>query len=160
GLVGLRAVPAATGSIDGDIAALGALLEVCLTGLDPAEAEPPPLHGPPPLAGPSAPVPLGRRARSTEPGQGLSSVAAMASLLAERPRTGPSASPTHTAHPPHRTDDSASAWPRPPPPRSAPPPPPRRDAPASGWLPRPRERRTDPPDVAAEAGPPVRLDRH
>ena len=33
GLVGLRAVPAATGTVDGDIAALGALLEVCLTGL-------------------------------------------------------------------------------------------------------------------------------
>src|SRR3954453_6915098 len=33
GLVGLRAAPAATGSIDGDIAALGGLLEACLTGL-------------------------------------------------------------------------------------------------------------------------------
>jgi hypothetical protein len=33
GLVGLRAVPAATGSIDGDITALGALLGACLTGL-------------------------------------------------------------------------------------------------------------------------------
>ena len=38
GLVGLRAVPAATGTIDGDIAALGALLEACLTGLHPADA--------------------------------------------------------------------------------------------------------------------------
>ena len=33
GLVGLRAVPAATGTVEGDIAALGALLEVGLTGL-------------------------------------------------------------------------------------------------------------------------------
>ena len=36
-------------------------------------------------------VALVRRARSTEPGQGLSSVAAMAALLAERPRSGPGA---------------------------------------------------------------------
>ena len=40
GLVGLRAVPAATGTIDGDIAALGALLEACLTGLAPTEGGP------------------------------------------------------------------------------------------------------------------------
>ena len=79
GLVGLRAVPAATGSIDGDIAALGALLEACLTGLTSDGS-------PRPLTGPSDLVALVRRARSTEPGQGLSSVAAMASLLAERPR--------------------------------------------------------------------------
>jgi eukaryotic-like serine/threonine-protein kinase len=76
GLVGLRAVPAATGTIDGDIAALGGLLEVALTGLDPADAEPQPLTGPSDL------VALVRRTRSTEPGQGLSSVAAMAALLA------------------------------------------------------------------------------
>ena len=37
GLVGLRAVPAATGTVDGDIAALGALLEACLTGLAPGD---------------------------------------------------------------------------------------------------------------------------
>lgn len=81
GLVGLRGVPAASGTIDGDVAALGALLEVCLTGLAPGEAEPRPLHGPSDL------VALARRARSTEPGQALSSVAAMAAILAERPRS-------------------------------------------------------------------------
>jgi hypothetical protein len=81
GLVGLRGVPAASGTIDGDVAALGALLEVCLTGLRPGEAEPRPLHGPSDL------VALARRARSTEPGQALSSVAAMAAILAERPRS-------------------------------------------------------------------------
>jgi hypothetical protein len=81
GLVGLRAVPAATGSIDGDVAALGALLEACLTGL-------PEGPGPRRLTGPSDLVALARRARSTEAGQGLSSVAAMVALLAERPRTG------------------------------------------------------------------------
>src|SRR5215213_11618279 len=86
GLVGLRAVPAATGTIDGDIAALGSLLEACLTGLDPAQP------GVRKLTGPSDLVALVRRARSSEPGQGLSSVAAMAALLAERPRsTGSSA---------------------------------------------------------------------
>jgi hypothetical protein len=84
GLVGLRGVPAATGSFDGDVAALGALLEACLTGLRPGEAEPRPLQGPSDL------VALARRARSTEPGQALSSVAAMAAILAERPRTRPS----------------------------------------------------------------------
>ncbi len=81
GLVGLRGVPAASGTIDGDVDALGALLEVCLTGLRPGEAEPRPLHGPSDL------VALARRARSTEPGQALSSVAAMAAILAERPRS-------------------------------------------------------------------------
>jgi hypothetical protein len=99
GLVGLRAVPAATGSIDGDIAALGALLEACLTGLGP--------DGSPagPLTGPSDLVALVRRARSTEPGQGLSSVAAMASLLAERPRTAPTG-----AAPSPRGEDTDSGW--------------------------------------------------
>jgi hypothetical protein len=82
GLVGLRAVPAATGTIDGDVTALGALLEACLTGL-------PEGPGPGRLTGPSDLVALARRARSTEAGQGLSSVAAMVALLAERPRTGP-----------------------------------------------------------------------
>jgi hypothetical protein len=102
GLVGLRAVPAATGTIDGDIEALGALLEACLTGLQPG--------GPRPLTGPSDLVALVRRARSTDPGQGLSSVAAMASLLAERPRTGPggSGSVQHRTEP-HR-DDTDSGW--------------------------------------------------
>jgi hypothetical protein len=100
GLVGLRAVPAATGSIDGDITALGALLEACLTGLPSGGAEAGPLTGPPDL------VALVRRARSTEPGQGLSSVAAMASLLAERPRTGPNAA----AASPARPEDTDSSW--------------------------------------------------
>ncbi|MGY1987959.1 hypothetical protein ACI792_17215 [Blastococcus sp. SYSU DS0669] len=83
GLVGLRAVPAASGTVHGDITALGELLEACLTGVGP---------GARPVTGPSDLVALARRARSTEPGQGLSSVAAMASLLAERPRTGPTSS--------------------------------------------------------------------
>ncbi|MCV2491269.1 hypothetical protein OF117_18130 [Geodermatophilus sp. YIM 151500] len=86
GLVGLRAVPAATGSIEGDIRALGVLLEACLSGDPDGPAQP---DTPPPGAAPDL-VALARRARSGEPGQGLSSVAAMASLLAERPpRTGP-----------------------------------------------------------------------
>jgi hypothetical protein len=97
GLVGLRAVPAATGSIDGDIAALGALLEACLTGLDPAEP------GPRRLTGPSDLVALVRRTRSTEPGQGLSSVAAMASLLGERSRSGP-------LSPAARAEETDSGW--------------------------------------------------
>jgi eukaryotic-like serine/threonine-protein kinase len=130
GLVGLRAVPAATGSIDGDIAALGALLEACLTGLDPADS------GPRPLSGPSDLVALVRRARSTEPGQGLSSVAAMASLLAERSRPGPMT-------PAARAEETDS-----------------------GWLRRLRDRRPDqasdhPEDRPAGAGTeaqPVRLD--
>ena len=84
GLVGLRGVPASTGSISGDITALGALLEFALTGRTGDDAGPPPSRAPlpPDLAA------LVRRARSTEPGQGLSSAAAMASLLAERPRPG------------------------------------------------------------------------
>jgi len=84
GLVGLRAVPAATGTVDGDIAALGNLLEMGLTGL---------VSGAParPLSGPADLVALVRRTHSPEPGQGLSSAAAMAALLAERPRTGPNA---------------------------------------------------------------------
>ena len=85
GLVGLRAVPAATGTVEGDIEALGALLEVCLTGLDADGAAASAVSGPPDL------VALVRRTRSTDPGQGLSSAAAMAALLAERPRTGPTA---------------------------------------------------------------------
>src|SRR3954465_15761051 len=42
----LRAVPAATGTIDVGDAALGSLLEACLTGLDPADPLPRPLSGP------------------------------------------------------------------------------------------------------------------
>ena len=133
GLVGLRAVPAATGTIDGDIAALGALLEACLTGLDPAVAEPRPLTGSSDL------VALVRRARSSEPGHGLSSVAAMAALLAERPRGGSgsrTASPGATA--PVDTD--------------------------SGWLRKLRDRRTEaaaePLEPQAADGEPVRLDPH
>jgi len=102
GLVGLRAVPAATGTIDGDIVALGALLEACLTGLAPG--------GPRTLSGASDLVALVRRARSTDAGQGLSSVAAMAALLAERPRTGPGgSSPLQHRTEPHR-DDTDSGW--------------------------------------------------
>ena len=77
GLVGVRAVPAANGTMEGDINALGGLLEACLRGTGPEAAA---LTGPPDL------VALARRAGSTEPGQGISSVAAMAALLAERPR--------------------------------------------------------------------------
>jgi hypothetical protein len=125
GLVGLRAVPAATGTIDGDIAALGALLEVALTGLDPADAEPRPLSGPSDL------VALVRRTRSSEPGQGLSSVAAMAALLAERPRSGAGArTAASSGATPSRSEDSDSD---------------------SGWLRRLRDRRTEAPAEAGEA---------
>jgi hypothetical protein len=79
GLVGLRGVPAATGSVAGDITALGALLEFCLTGSADAATDQRRSGMAPDLAA------LVRRARSTEPGQGLSSVAAMASLLNDRP---------------------------------------------------------------------------
>jgi eukaryotic-like serine/threonine-protein kinase len=87
GLVGLRAVPAATGTVQGDITALGTLLEACLGGAQAVEAA-----GRGPRRGVGVPPDLAalvRRARSTEPGQGLSSVAAMVSLLNERPRTAP-----------------------------------------------------------------------
>jgi hypothetical protein len=100
GLVGLLAVPAAEGTVPGDVAALGALLELCLTGRrgdEPGVA--PPVIVQPDLAA------LVRRARSTEPGTALSSVAAMAALLGERPRTG------HTD--PHlavRGEESESGW--------------------------------------------------
>ncbi len=80
GLVGVRAVPAANGTMEGDINALGALLEACLRGARPEDAGAA-LSGPPDL------VALARRAGSTQPGQGISSVAAMAALLAERPRS-------------------------------------------------------------------------
>ena len=136
GLVGLRAVPAATGTIDGDIAALGGLLEACLTGLATTDGTPPALSGPSDL------VALVRRARSTEPGQGLSSVAAMASLLAERPRTGPNPSVAATQRP-EEADNS--------------------------WLRRLRDRRAaaaadedddDAADGPADDAEPVRLDPH
>jgi hypothetical protein len=99
GLVGLRSVPAASGTVQGDVAALGELLEYCLTGRRPGTAPAGRTSGmPPDLAA------LVRRARSTEPGAGLSSVAAMAALLAERPRTG------HTAEPQRAPDESDSGW--------------------------------------------------
>ena len=133
GLVGLRAVPAATGTIDGDIAALGELLEAALTGLHPADAEPRPLTGPSDL------VALVRRTRSTEPGQGLSSAAAMAALLAERPRTGTGARTASSGATPRRSDDTDS-----------------------GWLRRLRDRRVEAPDGNAQAveADPVALDPH
>ncbi|MGY1740467.1 MULTISPECIES: hypothetical protein [unclassified Blastococcus] len=104
GLVGLRAVPAATGTTQGDIAALGALLEFCLTGRQAGvpgpdgRPEPPPVIPQPDLAA------LVRRARSSEPGAGLSSAAAMAALLAQPPR------PSQTAHLVRDPDESDSGW--------------------------------------------------
>ena len=77
GLVGLLSVPAATSTEEGDIAALGALLELCLTGGRPT-----------PIASPDLAA-LVRRARSTDPANRLSSAGAMVALLAERPRTAP-----------------------------------------------------------------------
>ena len=133
GLVGLRAVPAATGTIDGDIAALGALLEACLTGLDPAVPDARELTGPPDL------VALVRRARSTDDGQRLSSVAAMAALLAERPRSGSGSRPGAPVAPSSaRAEDTDS-----------------------NWLRRLRDRRTEAPAPAAGAdAEPVRLGPH
>jgi len=95
GLVGLRGVPASTGSITGDIAALGALLEFALTGRTGDEPAAP-QHGRVPLAPDLAA--LVRRARSSEPGQGLSSAAAMAALLSERPRSGSMPRPSEALH--------------------------------------------------------------
>jgi len=77
GLVGLLSVPAATSTEKSDIAALGALLELCLTA-----GRPTPISSPDLAA-------LVRRARSTDPTTGLSSAGAMVALLAERPRTAP-----------------------------------------------------------------------
>ncbi|PRY38568.1 hypothetical protein LY71_12240 [Geodermatophilus tzadiensis] len=96
GLVGLRAVPAATGSVQEDISALGALLEFCLTGRPAGAPGAPAVIGAPDLAA------LVRRARSTEPGSRLASAAAMAALLAERPRAG--------ARPVRGGDESDSGW--------------------------------------------------
>ncbi|MGK5113560.1 MULTISPECIES: hypothetical protein [unclassified Geodermatophilus] len=129
GLVGLRAVPAASGTVQGDIAALAELLEYCLTDRRAGEAP-----GRSPALSPDLAA-LVRRARSREPGAGLSSVAAMAALLAERPRG-------HVSEPVRGVDESDS-----------------------GWLRRLRERREDDvaedPSPTMDAGPdgPRRLDR-
>ncbi len=96
GLVGLRAVPAATGSIQEDIASLGALLEACLTGH--AGPDGGVIHQPDLAA-------LVRRARSTEPAGRLASAAAMAALLAERPRSG-----GHASVPVRDRDETDSGW--------------------------------------------------
>lgn len=135
GLVGLRGVPAASGSIDGDVAALGALLDACLTGLRPGEPEPRPLSGPSDL------VALARRSRSTEPGQALSSVAAMAAILAERPRSRPTGGSSRAEG--TRVDEAADE-----PARTG-----ARSEEVNGWMNRLRDRRAEEP--AAE---PVRLD--
>ncbi|MCU1605026.1 MAG: uncharacterized protein JWP46_1491, partial [Modestobacter sp.] len=82
GLAGLLSVPAATATVRGDIEALGALLELALTGHS-GDSGTPPVISSPDLAA------LVRRARSSDPSAGLSSAAAMVALLAERPRTGP-----------------------------------------------------------------------
>ncbi|MGY1602004.1 hypothetical protein [Geodermatophilus sp. SYSU D00815] len=114
GLVGLRGVPAANGTVQGDITALGALLEACLGG--PAAVD---SAGRGARRTPAVPPDLAalvRRARSTEPGQGLSSVAAMVSLLNERPRAGapaldrPDSGRLRRVHP----DDAPPAPPAPP----------------------------------------------
>ncbi|MFC7574813.1 hypothetical protein ACFQX8_22165 [Klenkia terrae] len=84
----------------GDVAALGALLELCLTGRRGDEpGVTPPVIVQPDLAA------LVRRARSTEPGTALSSVAAMAALLGDRPRSG-NTDPHHAV----RGDESESGW--------------------------------------------------
>jgi hypothetical protein len=102
GLVGLRAVPAATGTVQEDIAALGALLEYCLTGSRAGAPGPGGTPaGPPVIAQPDLAA-LVRRARSTEPGSRLASASAMAALLAERPRSG--------ATPVRGRDESDSGW--------------------------------------------------
>jgi putative peptidoglycan lipid II flippase len=83
GLVGLLSVPAASGTEKGDIAALGALLELCLTGRrsDGPGARPTEIASPDLAA-------LVRRARSTDPATGLSNVSTMVALLTEPPRPG------------------------------------------------------------------------
>jgi putative peptidoglycan lipid II flippase len=82
GMVGLLSVPAATGTVQGDIAALGALLELCLTGRTTDGTEAPAISSPDLAA-------LVRRARSTDPGNRLSSAATMVVLLGDTARTGP-----------------------------------------------------------------------
>lgn len=101
GLVGLRAVPAATGTVDGDVAALGSLLEACLTGLPSGDGE-----QPRPLTGSSDLLALVRRARSTEPGQAITSVAAMVALLKERPRSTMSVS----TQPQRAPEENEGGW--------------------------------------------------
>jgi eukaryotic-like serine/threonine-protein kinase len=103
GLVGLRAVPAATGTVQEDIAALGALLEYCLTGRRAGVPGPDGVPGRPPVIGAPDLAALVRRARSTEPGARLASAAAMAALLAERPRS-------HASVPVRSGDESDSGW--------------------------------------------------
>jgi len=100
GLVGLLSVPAASGTEKGDIAALGALLELCLTGArsDGVDA------GPAVIASPDLAA-LVRRARSDDPATGLSSVSTMVALLAERPRPG--TGPQEAVRPDGYTD---SGW--------------------------------------------------
>src|SRR5215218_7058813 len=145
GLVGLRAVPAATGTVDGDIAALGTLLEACLTGLPTGEA---PAR---PLTGSSDLLALVRRAKDADPGQGLSSVAAMVALLKERPRSGVALS----TQPQRAPEESDGGWRR----RNGrvhPRPGPRDDRP--GTARRHRRSRADRPrdDAARSAGAPAR----
>jgi eukaryotic-like serine/threonine-protein kinase len=81
GLVGLLSVPAASGTEKGDIAALGALLELCLTGSRPQDA------GRAGIASPDLAA-LVRRARSDDPATGLSNVSTMVAMLAAPPRPG------------------------------------------------------------------------
>ena len=128
GLVGLRAVPAASGSMQGDIAALGALLEFCLTGRQAGRTGPDGRPAEPPVIAQPDLAALVRRARSTEPGAGLSSAAAMAALLAAPPRPRQA---THLVRDPDESD--------------------------SGWLRRLRERREDDDPAADDGGVPSRL---
>ena len=132
GLVGLLSVPAASGTEKGDIAAIGALLELCLTGSrsDVPGAQPTEIASPDLQA-------LVRRARSTDPATGLSNVSTMVALLAERPRPGAGAGtgPQDAVRPDGYTD--------------------------SGWMRRLRDRRdtSEAPDADADTDGPVRLDR-
>ncbi|GAB3307083.1 hypothetical protein GCM10027451_15010 [Geodermatophilus aquaeductus] len=103
GLVGLRAVPAATGTVQEDIAALGALLEYCLTGRQAGVPGPDGVPAREPVIGAPDLAALVRRTRSTGPGAGLASAAAMAALLAERPRS-------HASVPVRGRDESDSGW--------------------------------------------------
>jgi hypothetical protein len=99
GLVGLLSVPAASGTEKGDIAALGALLELCLTG---SRSDAPGAR-PVAIASPDLSA-LVRRARSTDPATGLSNVSTMVALLAEPPRPG--TGPQDAARP----DVTDSGW--------------------------------------------------
>ncbi|WP_138731916.1 hypothetical protein [Modestobacter excelsi] len=98
GLVGLLSVPAASGTEKGDIAALGALLELCLTGSRPQDA------GRAGIASPDLAA-LVRRARSDDPATGLSNVSTMVALLAVPPRPG--TGPQEAVRPDGYTD---SGW--------------------------------------------------